>query len=219
MKKQIIVYSVIVSMLAGIIIVYSCIFRPWQLTWGATPREAASVMPGDEFLDSVNFNATRAITINAEPEKIWPWLVQMGDMHGGWYNFDFLDKKGKPGAERLIPNYKRLVLGDKLAKGFWVKDFRKGKWILLEGKGEMGRMTWLMMLDSAGQNNTRFITRLRVQWYNTKLPYRLSHMVFDLGEVIVMRKSMQGIKECSESPNSNLAETKPGNILMTKLLK
>jgi hypothetical protein len=218
MKNQIIIYPVVISLLVGIIFVYSFIFRPWQLTWGATPLEVESIMPGDEYLSTVNFNATRAVTINAAPEKIWPLLVKMGNMHGGWYSFDFLDKKGNLNAEKIIPNYQRLVLGDKLSKGFWVKDFRKDKWILLEGKGEMGRMTWLMMLNSVNKNDTRFITRLRVQWYSTKLPYRLSHMAFDFGEIVIMRKSMLGIKKLSEGFN-NLVETKPGNILMIKLLK
>ena len=52
--------------------------RPSQLQWGATSKEIAGPMPGDELIAHPSFLATRAITIEAKPEAIWPWLAQMG---------------------------------------------------------------------------------------------------------------------------------------------
>ena len=57
--------------------VYLRFIRPWQLRWGATDEEVARAMPGDDVVKQPTFNATRAVTIQARPEEIWPWLVQL----------------------------------------------------------------------------------------------------------------------------------------------
>ena len=62
--------------------------NPWLLRWGATEEEVARAMPGD--LDHIGW--TRAITIDATPEQIWPWLVQWGQGRGGWYSYDWLER-------------------------------------------------------------------------------------------------------------------------------
>src|SRR5512140_5558 len=68
-----------VALALGIAFVgYFLIYRPEQLRWGATEQEIARAMPGDELQPHPVFNATRAITIDAPPERIWPWLVQIG---------------------------------------------------------------------------------------------------------------------------------------------
>ena len=55
---------------------YLLIYRPLQLRWGATHEEVMRAMPGDTIQQTPIFNATRAITIDARPEEIWPWLMQ-----------------------------------------------------------------------------------------------------------------------------------------------
>jgi hypothetical protein len=53
-------------------------YRRWHLRWGATDDELAMALPGDDMVQRSHFNFTRAITIQARPEEIWPWLVQIG---------------------------------------------------------------------------------------------------------------------------------------------
>ena len=50
-------------------------YRPWHSRWGATDEEVALEMPGDEIIKQPTFNVTRAITIRAHPEEIWPTIV------------------------------------------------------------------------------------------------------------------------------------------------
>jgi hypothetical protein len=64
--------------------VYLRFIRPWQLRWGATDEEVARAMSGDDVVKQPTFNATRAVTIQARPEEIWPWLVQIGVTRAGW---------------------------------------------------------------------------------------------------------------------------------------
>src|SRR3712207_8025462 len=68
--------------------VYMFCIRPWQLRWGATDEEVEHPMPGDEIVKDPTFNATRAVTIRARPEEIWPWIVQIGMTRAGWYSYE-----------------------------------------------------------------------------------------------------------------------------------
>ena len=46
------------------------VYRPWAANWGATAQEVTLSMPGDSILSDPNFNATRAVTIDATPAEI-----------------------------------------------------------------------------------------------------------------------------------------------------
>ena len=59
-------------------IAYPLFFRRQCLTWGATAEEASGQLPGDELLPEADLVSTRAVTIDAPPGAVWPWLVQMG---------------------------------------------------------------------------------------------------------------------------------------------
>jgi hypothetical protein len=62
----------------GAVATYLRCIRPWQLRWGATNAEVERSMTGDDDVAHPTFNATRAVTVAARPEQIWPWLVQIG---------------------------------------------------------------------------------------------------------------------------------------------
>ena len=95
-------------------VAYLRVVRPRQLRWGATDEEVARALPGDELVAAPTFDATRAITIEARPEDIWPWLVQVGVSRAGWYSYDHLDNLGRPSARRIIPELQGLKPGDVL---------------------------------------------------------------------------------------------------------
>ena len=50
--------------------------------------ESAKALPGDAFIAQPKAAVTDAITIDAPPSAIWPWLVQMGCRRAGWYSHD-----------------------------------------------------------------------------------------------------------------------------------
>jgi hypothetical protein len=98
--------------------------RRWYETWGVEPGEQAADLPGDDIVaDGANL-LTRGITIDAPPEAIWPWLVQMGYGRAGWYSYDQLDMKGSS-AVQIVPELQKLEVGDMVpthdAGGFLVK--------------------------------------------------------------------------------------------------
>src|SRR5690349_21112304 len=63
------------------------LLRPWHMRWGATDSEAAAAMPGDAVVNRAQFNAIRAITIDAPPDRVWPWIAQLGYGRAGFYMY------------------------------------------------------------------------------------------------------------------------------------
>jgi hypothetical protein len=93
---------------------YALWIRPRLLTWGATRDETTRAYPGDELVPDANGGATMATTLPAPPEKVWPWLVQMGGNRGGWYSWDSLDNNGERSADRIVPEWQNLEEGQHL---------------------------------------------------------------------------------------------------------
>ena len=180
---------------------YMRFIRPWQLRWGATDEEVARAMPGDEVVKDPTFNATRAVTIQARPEEIWPWLVQIGCTRAGMYSYDWLDNAGIHSAERILPEFQHIAVGDFIPmttdgkQGMWVKAFEQNQWILWVSKEDQS--TWLWALYPQSESHTRLITRLRVR-YTWTLPWVLYYLVGDVGDIVMMRKCLLGIKQRAE---------------------
>ena len=74
----------------------AAVLRHRYLKWGATSREQAQPLVGDDLLPAVDLSATRAITVDAPADAVWPWLVQLGQGRGGFYSYDWL--------ENLVPH-------------------------------------------------------------------------------------------------------------------
>lgn len=66
------------------------------MTFGATQEEAGMGLPGDQLVRAASRMATRAISIDAPPEQVWPWLVQLGQGRGGFYSYDSLENLDWP---------------------------------------------------------------------------------------------------------------------------
>lgn len=85
--------------------------RPWWQDWGTDLSEATRLLPGDDVVPDAPVNDTRAITIEAPPSAVWPWLVQMGYGRGGWYSYDVIDMKGAS-ADCIQPDIRPFAVGD-----------------------------------------------------------------------------------------------------------
>jgi hypothetical protein len=194
------------ALAAGLYLVY----RPLQLDWGARPEEIAQAMPGDEIQPHPIFNATRAVTIDARPEQIWPWLVQIGYRRAGWYSgMDWLDNDGIPSADRIIPELQRLESGDLLP--VWrdiahrVVTVSPNRYLL--DSSLSGRDSWLWALVPLDDRHTRLIWRMRHAPYDWRSPlFLVRQLATDLGDFVVVRNILLGIEERVEGrPIGSLA--------------
>ncbi|MDH3190957.1 MAG: hypothetical protein OEM39_10050 [Acidimicrobiia bacterium] len=105
--------AVTVALVAALVALYIWVLKPWHMQWGATTNEAQRPMPGDALISGAA-QATRVITIHAAPEKVWPWLVQLGYGKAGWYSYDWIDNDFQPSSDRILPEHQELRPGDKI---------------------------------------------------------------------------------------------------------
>lgn len=179
---------------------YLFVYRPRQLHWGATDDEVARAIPGDEIQLQPVFNATRAVTIHARPEQVWLWLMQIGYKRGGWYGYDLIDNAGIPSANRILPEWQHLKVGDTVPiwKGinFKVAAVEPNRWVVWES--ESGHDSMALALYPIGASGTRLVWRIRNAPYNWTAPYIVIQLFAHLSDFIAVRQNMLGIMARAE---------------------
>ncbi len=179
-------------------------YRRWHLRWGATRDEAEAQMPGDELIGQVAFTATRAITIAAPPEEVWPWLVQVGFGRAGFYSYDLLDNLGRPSATHILPEYGTPAVGDLAApmasppderNSFTVAEVVPPK-VLVWAKPDS---TWAWSLSGDSNGGTRLVTRLKASYQLTPF-VPLTVLLMEVGDFPMMRRMLLGVRDRAEAP-------------------
>ncbi len=161
---------------------YSGLIKPVMTRFGATRAELSKTYPGDDWVRGAAGGFTQAITIDAPPEAVWPWLVQVGYRKAGWYNIDAINAlsskdyffEGTGSARHIIGNLQGLAVGDFVylvpAMGLQVKELQAPRLMVLEagspdqGKSDQARpaaVSWCFVLQEDGKGGTRFISRFR----------------------------------------------------------
>lgn len=178
-------------------------YRPWHTRWGVTEEELTRAMPGDEVIELPTFNATRAVTINALPEVVWPWIVQIGFGRAGWYSYDWLDNLGRPSADRIIPELQHIEVGTLIPmgpgkdSGLRVTGFEPNRWLLWSDR--KATTTWAWGLYPAEGERTRLITRVRTRYQWTKPAILFSLLLIEPWDFPMMRKCMRGIQRRAQA--------------------
>ena len=189
------------------------VYRAWHLRWGATADEVGRALPGDGELFESSFTATRAITVRARPEDVWPWLVQIGFGRAGWYSYDWLDNLGRPSAGRIIPELQTLRIGDYVPMSakvdertaFRVARFEAGR-MLLWTKPDS---TWVWVLEPLDERRTRVLMRLRCR-HDAGSPLGLAGiLLMELGDFPMCRKLLVNLRRRAEG----LAVARPAGSL------
>jgi hypothetical protein len=177
--------------------------RRWHSRWGATDREVAAAMPGDGVVPGCQVSWTRAISIEASPGAVWPWLVQVGFGRAGFYSNDLLDNVGHPSARGIDPELQTIAVGDWIpmfkkvdaTTAFRVQAFEPSR-CLVWAKPDS---TWVWTLTPRPDGGTRLVTRLR-QRYDRGHPAQAlaSRMLMELGDFPMIRRMLLGIKQRAE---------------------
>lgn len=180
------------------------LYRRWHQRWGATDDEVRQAMPGDDLIDEVAYLATRAITIGAPPEAVWPWLVQVGCLRAGFYADDLLDNLGHPSARTLLPAFQELEIGQWVpmsptpsdTTAFKVAGFEPHRWLLWH----QPLSTWSWTLTELPGGRTRLVTRLRIHldWRHPAISL-FSVVLNEFGDFPMMRRMLLGIRERAEA--------------------
>ena len=72
------VVRIVLIAVVAVAVAYLAFLRPMQMQWGSTAVERTRPMPGDQVIGGATFVATRAITIDASREEVWPLIEQLG---------------------------------------------------------------------------------------------------------------------------------------------
>jgi len=171
-------------------------------SWGATNDEITRPMAGDQQCPRPQLNATRAVTIAAEPDDIWQWLVQWGWNRVGFYSYDLLDNLGRPSARQILPQFQHLAVGDWVPMGgkttphtsYRAARLEPGTLMLWDKPGS----SWLWLLEPDGAGCTRLITRLRSRYAWTRPTIVTELILMEIGDPFMMRKCLLDIKQRAE---------------------
>jgi uncharacterized protein YndB with AHSA1/START domain len=181
---------------------YGLVIRPWHLRWGATREEAARGMPGDDVVSHPQLEATRAITIAAPPEAVWPWLMQMGGYtRAGWYSYDRIDNAGRTSDWEIRPDLQDLAVGDVMAttpdgRGFEVRAIDPQRSLVLAIDAPKAAITTALTLEPVEPDATRLVIRLRQRAPTWRGWPFLAAM--DAGDFVMMRRMLLGIRDRAE---------------------
>jgi hypothetical protein len=187
---------------AGVVFLYVRFARPRAMRWGATDEEATRILPGDTLEPRAGFCATHAITIDAPPASVWPWLMQMGSGRGGWYAIDRLDNGGVPSAEVIRPELQQLEIGDLIPMavgrevGPRVAEIEHERRMLWRDPDH--GFTWEWTLAPAGEHETRLLSRVREAYPPVTSPRILYAIAASTGDVFMAHRQLNGIKRRAE---------------------
>ena len=187
--------------IASLALLYFRFLRDPVLTWGATATEAAENLPGDELLDGADGCSTRALSIDAPPSAVWPWLAQMGPSpRGGVYTYDWIENLlglDIHSVDHILPEFQNPKEGDSIPLGpnrMEIARLEQGS--VLCFRSDDGNWVWAFILRPEG-SGTRLISRNRFRL--DAIPSRVGMLPLEPGSLVMERKMLLGIKRRAEA--------------------
>jgi hypothetical protein len=217
-----------VALTIGAAIGYRNLVRPWMYTWGACAGEMDAVLPGDELVAASAVRTTRGVTINASPEAVWQWLVQIGEDRGGFYSYDWLERLVGARAHNTAtvrPEWQQLHVGSIiwLAQRYGqsaqmvVAAVESGSHLVLVSpsyfrrvqNGEKASGSWAFHLRPHGR-----CTRLLARGCGGAV----GHISFDVPHFVMEQKMLRGIRDrAQQAPVSETVVPQDGGHLAARV--
>ena len=177
---------------------------PWMDRWGAAEDELPAAFSGDELVVSPRLFYTRAVSINATPEEVYPWIVQLGADKGGMYSYTWIESLlqcPQTNADRIHEEWQELKVGDKVLMcpdenappAYEVALIQPNRAIVL-GHQESGIWSdvWQFILLPQADGTTRLVLRSRSS---------IEGWIWEVmrpGEFIMVQGMLLGIKQRAE---------------------
>jgi hypothetical protein len=194
----------------GTAVVAFALFRRRAVRWGATDHELHQPLPGDELIAAADVQSTRAITIRAAAEQVWPWIAQLGQGRGGFYSYDALENLvgcDIHSADSVVPEWQRVEVGDQIRLApdlpLTVARVDQGEALVVRGGVPMGPkappydFTWAFVVREAADGSTRLVVRERYgycRWWAALIVQPTQLVSF-----LMSRRMLRGIARRAES--------------------
>jgi hypothetical protein len=201
---------------------YFLAVRPWQLRWGATGEERDATLAGDDLIPNPDLLATRAITVHAAAEQVWPWIAQLGQGRGGFYSYDVLENLvgcDIHSADRVVPQWQDLKVGDQVKLhpevGLGVTIVEQGRALVLRGGVPMGAVpppydfTWAFVVREQPDGTTRLLARERYAYTLRWAPLLVEPVA--VVAFVMSQRMLRGIRDRAE--RAGRPGSAPGEIV------
>lgn len=186
----------------GLCTLFATVLHPWFMNWGATPDEQAMALLGDAALPDAYF--TRAISIDAPPSAVWPWLLAIGQDRAGFLSNDYLENLAGGdihNADTLRPEWQQRSIGERVPMAGQAERNLAGDYTLLTVRilvpqRVVGDIPGRFVLQPVGDSATRLLLREPLA-----IPERAGYawVVWDPMHFVMEQRLLQGIKERAES--------------------
>jgi hypothetical protein len=185
-------------------------------TWGSPAVERRHHLPGDGIVVRPFGTTNHAVTVDASPERVWPWIVQMGYHRAGWYTYPWVDRWiwhiDNPSADHVVPELQQLSVGDTVPDGepgtafYVVRELQEHRSLVLHSTSHVppalrGRMwvswTWAFSLEPLDEGRrTRLL--LRARGSGSLLARLMWHALVVPSDLVMARSMLLGIKRRAE---------------------
>ncbi|MFC2067911.1 hypothetical protein ACFLTP_02735 [Chloroflexota bacterium] len=189
--------------------------------WGSTEEELQRELQGDELVKNMKGWYNHAITINAKPANVWPWIVQLGQNKGGFYSYEILENivgSKIHNADYIVPGFQNTVVGDKVAMTpkaapYIVAAIEPSQAFVLQLRVNLQTQetvdntqplpdkyqdsSWVFFLEETYEGTTRLISRSRNDWNQSKIN-TFFYSIFGVVSQAMDRKMLKGIKKRAE---------------------
>jgi hypothetical protein len=189
------------------------------LRWGATDQEVGCSLAGDDLIPNADMVATRAITIRAAADHVWPWIAQLGQGRGGFYSYDRLENLvgcNIHSSDRILREWQDIKVGDEIRLapqvGLLVALVEQGRSLVLRGGIPMGTraapydFTWAFTLREEPGGSTRLLVRERYMY--TRAWARLIVEPTELLSFAMSQKMLRGIRDRAERTAAAMSEAR-----------
>ena len=216
-------------------LLYLPLISPFLSSRGTSAGEMKMALPGDQLLPpGYKINMTHALTVNATPDRIWPWMVQIGQDRGGFYSFEKLERLfgfGIHNTYRIVPEWQEMKPGDfikfhKNGIGMFVHSAEKRKYFVLftdyrkpmtpvPGQKEEfilplpGNMymvwDWSFNLIPLPDGKTRIVIRALADWTDSNFIVNwLFHFGSEMTGCVMNWQLINELKQCAEGEQNNI---------------
>lgn len=186
----------------------------WGTRWGSTAEERAMTLPGDAYLDDGPSNRvamTRAITVAAPPDGVWPWIAQLG-RGAGFYSIDRFDNGNRVSARHLVSWIPEPAVGDATAIGY-LREIEPGVGLSWWMPGDRFLGAWTrMVIDIRIRpfgNGSRVIAR--VSGDAAGVTSRPVMVLFQAIDSVMACRQLLGIRERVEASDPLSADDETGD--------
>jgi hypothetical protein len=199
-----------IALLTGLVLA-----RPWHMRWGSTASELRAAWPGDELVPVANYLSQHAVTIQAPPGAVWPWLAQLGQERGGFYSYAWAENLfglGIRNADRVHPEWQQIRAGDSVyaTPPGWLGMGRRFGWRVVRAERDRVLVleNWGAFILEPRDGATRLIVRTRGGGNDRPADLALAPLgllLFEPAHFIMQRKMLLELKRRAEESATDFA--------------